>query len=111
MAKVKNKLVKQMITCSYDTYLGKWDSFTLKELQELVEKHVPEEYRDSAYFDIDEEYLPYDSGTRISLHIKWNRRETDEEFQKRKDEYNAAIERKKEQDMAELERLKKLYES
>lgn len=104
----KVKFTKKMITCSYDTYLGKWD---IKELQELVKKHVPEEYRDSAYFNFNEEDLPYDSGTRISLLINWIRQETDEEFQKRKDEYNAAIERKKKQDLAELERLKKLYES
>jgi hypothetical protein len=99
---------KKMITCSYDTYMGKWD---IKEMQELVEKHVPAEYKDSAYFDFNEEDLPYDSGTRISLRINWIRQETDEEFKKRKDEYNAAIERKKKQDLAELERLKKLYES
>lgn len=76
---MKKKIVKDV----YNTSIGKWDEFTVSQLQSLIDANVPEEFKSTAEFQFVEEYIPYDERPTHTIHLVWSRPETDEEYQKR----------------------------
>lgn len=73
------------------------------ELLKLKKESIPEEFRDSAKIDLDF----YDG--HVDFDIYYTRPETDEEFEKRVNNFNARAEAIKQKEYSEYLRLLKLF--
>lgn len=83
-----------------------------KSLEGLIGylEELKKEYGPDALFDWDPHYCyPYESSPSPRFYIKRYREETDEEFRKRLETEQKAADAKRERDLAEFERLKKVF--
>ena len=86
------------------------DGKTFEQLCEYM-KSQKAHYGDDAYIDWDAWFsFPYDSERSPRYIVKRKRLENDEEYNKRIEKEKKDADAKKAKDLAELERLKKLYE-
>lgn len=83
---------------------------TLKEMRKKVDKLI-EEYGETATFNIEEAFRPYDPHPYIKQSVIYCREETEEERKERIAKEREWAEMKRERDLAQLEQLKKEYEN
>lgn len=101
----KEKIRKRI--CSIEAFYEDIDNF-IETLKELKETYTYEGFEELT-IELEEESEPYDPSTYWRLLLYGKRFETDEEFEKRKNEIEIHKKRQEERELLELKRLEEKY--
>ena len=107
------KRSRTVIVFEEEQYDGEWIPNNAAEVLEWLSDKVnsiPEEFRDSALFEVDAR-SNYEDSAYASIRISYVRPETDEEEAKREDEERRHAERRRDGELRKLAELKAKYES
>jgi hypothetical protein len=89
-----------------------YQTISITEMMEIIEKikaKVSQSDQASIRFEVKEYGYDYDPNSYHGLYATWERLETDDEYELRVSDYNAAKASKELRERAEFERLSKLY--